>query len=264
MQIIRHVVLCCIFINLSGCFATTSEVERMRFEQQKLEKELLALHQRQMESHSTLELRVVAIEGRAKSLESTLLSMREKGADNGVDANFLGNELSRLRGEVERLQNEMTTRQPTVRTTPVMSSSGPEEVLEETPDQLFGHARHALSVDAYEESIRLYKAFTKRAEPTDERIPEAHYFAGLSQLKKAKTLSKGPEKDRLTKAAIFSFQKVIDASGHPKMPAALFGIGQCFEQLSLNSDAKIFYEEILSSHASSEYATQAKERLKAL
>ncbi len=54
---------------------------------------------------------------------------------------------------------------------------------------------------------------------------------------------------------------------HPKsdrVPEALFKMGQCFENLKLPEDAKLFYKTVVEKHAKSDAAKKAKERLAAL
>lgn len=54
---------------------------------------------------------------------------------------------------------------------------------------------------------------------------------------------------------------------HPKsdrVPEALFKMGQCFENLKLPEDAKLFYKTVVEKHAKSDAAKRAKERLAAL
>jgi TolA-binding protein len=253
--------LLCVPVFFTACIATTGDIENIHKDQGRLERELLALHQRQMEDSAALEMRIVSIEGRAQSLESTLLNLRKTGAESGVNTEHLLNELARLRGEIE----ELRTAQATLH---ISTQQGVANQKNSSPslsaDELYKNAHAAFSRADYEEAIQTFQILVKNLEQDSPQWIESHRYIGDANRELSLKVKEQEEKNRVLKSAIYAYQKVLDARSSPEVPAALFGIGQCFESLNLSRDAKVFYEEIVSQHRNSPFAAEAKQRLAAI
>jgi TolA-binding protein len=64
------------------------------------------------------------------------------------------------------------------------------------------------------------------------------------------------------KKAVVLFQKYRDKSPNgPDVAAATLKIGICFQEMKMNKEAKVFYEEVLDKHSKTRFAKIAQTRL---
>ncbi len=67
------------------------------------------------------------------------------------------------------------------------------------------------------------------------------------------------------KKAVVLYQKYRDKSPNgADVPAATFKIGSCFQEMKMNKEARVFYEEVIEKHPKSKFAKLAQTRLNQL
>ncbi len=280
------ILLCALL--LPGCLATKGDINGVKRTQRRLEKEIAQLQEGYTSNYNTLDARAASLEGRVKAVEHALLKVREKGADSGASRAVLERELRRLRGEIEEMRIDMEAKESAARKSREQRSSSSQPVNGEGSFQpksgalgstdesrnaangspsdalLLEQASDALSGKEYRKAIANLKRLEARLSPSDQRWTSVQLRLGAANYFMALDLRDKDSQGRLLKSSIFAYQKVLDLESDPGVPEALFGIGRSFEALNLKKDAKVFYQEIVSQHQSSEWASDAQKRLRAL
>ena len=194
---------------------------------------------------------------------------RAKGADLGVAVNKLGEELTRLKGDLEAQQHNLSqlqkqvaesgketeTRLASLKGTGALDEAVARQKIAELPRPddraaVFALAQQVESGGDKGVARELFLHYMKRW-PRDEKAPEAAFRAGQ--------LLAGQGKWR---EAVLVYGKV--AEDYPKSeraPEALLQVAEGLEQLDRKEDAKGVLEQLLADHPKSEAARKAKARL---
>ena len=131
------------------------------------------------------------------------------------------------------------------------AAAAPVQDTPNTPEEILAKAKAFTRTDvAY--SRRLYTEYLRRW-PQGERAPEAYLALGESYY---------DERPRRCREALYEYEKVIN--GFPQAPEASLAYlhsGDCFAELKLPSDARLFWETLVKDYPKSREATVARRSL---
>jgi tol-pal system protein YbgF len=194
---------------------------------------------------------------------------RAKGADLGVAVGKLGEDLTRVKGELEaqahqldQLQKQVAesgketeVRLASLKGTGALDEAVARQKISELPRPddraaVFALAQQAESGGDKGVAREIFLHYVKRW-PRDEKAPEATFRAGHLLAQQGKW-----------REAVVVFGKV--AEDYPKSdraPEALLQVGEGLIQLDRKDDARVVLEQLIADHPRSEPAKKARARL---
>jgi len=273
----------------SAC-VTKSEGDALKADVDKLKTEVSAMHRQQKDDQAELEQKLIRIEARAGELESTLLTLRQADADNGVQMEKVIAELQILRGEIEEARfalqetksqlgetkksvQDILTRPPidvaAAASAPVVDTAAKGRQIGGAPvpegkQELYDFAKKFHDDGKVDESIESFTLFVEKYKDDKDLKDNAYFWLGESHYQRANKESDQKLKDSAFKKAILAYQKVIETQGSNKADGALMKLGLAFEAVGYGEDGKVFYEELLAKHPKSPLVADAKKRLAAI
>lgn len=267
-------------VSLSACAHYSQEDgERLANEVYALSTQVQALQKAINENQQTVEGQTAQIADLVKQVQALNTAAFKNDADFGVQLDQTLQEVARLKGMVEgsgdrlnaiesqlnKVSDEFSLAEEK-RKTSIASEDQKRAAAEDaqrrerllgSPTELVNAVVQLLNDQKPGEARKLLREASQRAE-TDGNlkkildsiqflIAETYFLEGNYQLA-------ATEYNAVRK----SYPK------SPKVPEALYKMGQCFEKLKLNTDAKVFYDAVVKQHPRSDAAKRAKERLKVL
>lgn len=131
-----------------------------------------------------------------------------------------------------------------------------QEQLLASPTELFNEVEKLMASNPAE-ARKLLREFAIRAKDNknlQKQLGEATFYIGETYFAENNFQQAAAEYNNVRK----NFPK------SPKVPDALYKLGQCFEKLKLPDDAKLFYQTVREKYPKSAVAKDAKARLDAL
>ena len=273
---------CLLFLALSsiGCVTTRAEGDVLRSDMRMLKDEMARMNRAQMEDKALMVEKLGDVSTRIENAETAIRTLRQQNADTGVKNEKIIAELQALRGEVEEVRHELgktsksvedlLVRPPvsvaTAEAAPPVNAPVKEpatawpknkEALLAQVQEKFDGGSFLESIEAVEIYLSRYKG-EKKADLDDAYFLKGESYRGLA----SKGANKKAKEDSLKKA-VLAYQNVL--TGYPKSKhaaAVLFKIGQAFEDLGFQTDAMVFYEEVIAKHKKSAFVPKAKKRIK--
>jgi tol-pal system protein YbgF len=259
-----------LLLALTGCWVPLEKGRLLEARVQRLEVET---KEQQQELDTQIKERISLVDKKLREVQVKLDELntvsRAKGADLGVAVSKLGDELTRLKGELEAQQHNLSqlqqqvaessketeTRLASLKGTGALDEAVARQKLAELarPDDhaaVFALAQQVETAGDKGVARELFLHFVKRW-PRDEKAPEAAFRAGH--------LLAGQGKWR---EAVVVYGKV--AEDYPKSeraPEALLQVAEGLVQLDRKEDARAVLEQLLADHPRSEAARKGKVRL---
>jgi tol-pal system protein YbgF len=259
-----------LLLALSGCWVPLEKGRLLEARVQRLEVET---KEQQQELDTQIRERISLVDKKLREVQVKLDELntvaRAKGADLGVAVTRLGEELARLRGDLEAQQHnlallqqqvaetgkETETRLASLKGTGALDEAMARQKIAELskPDDraaVFALAQQVESGGDKGVARELFLHFLKRW-PRDDKAPEAAFRAGHLLAQQGKW-----------REAVLVFGKV--AEDYPKSeraPEALLQVGEGLVQLDRKDDARAVLEQLVAEHPKAEAARKAKARL---
>lgn len=194
---------------------------------------------------------------------------RAKGADLGVAVNKLGEDLTRVKGELEaqahdlaqlkqqvaEANKETEARLASLKGTGALDEAMARQKIAELPrpddrGSVFALAQHAEAGGEKGVAREIYLHYVKRW-PRDEKAPEAAFRAGQLLAQQGKW-----------REAVVVFGKVAeDYPRSDRAPEAMLQVAEGLVQLDRKDDARGLLEQLIAEHPRSEAAKKARVRL---
>jgi tol-pal system protein YbgF len=259
-----------LLLALSGCWVPLEKGRLLEARVQRLEVET---KEQQQELDIQIRERISLVDKKLREVQVKLDELntvaRAKGADLGVAVTRLGEELARLKGDLEAQQHNLAllqqqvaetsqsteTRLASLKGTGALDEAMARQKLAELskPDDRAAVFALAQQVEAGGDkgvARELFLNFLKRW-PRDDKAPEAAFRAGHLLAQQGKW-----------REAVLVYGKV--AEDYPKSeraPEALLQVGEGLVQLDRRDDARAVLEQLVAEHPRSEAARKAKARL---
>jgi tol-pal system protein YbgF len=259
-----------LLLALSGCWVPLEKGRLLEARVQRLEVET---KEQQQELDTQIKERITLVDKKLREVQLKLdelnTAARAKGADLGVAVTRLGEELARLKGDLEAQQHnlgllqqqvaeagkETETRLASLKGTGALDEAMARQKLAELPKPddrgaVFALAQQVEAGGDKGVARELFLHFVKRW-PRDDKAPEAAFRAGHLLAQQGKW-----------REAVVVFGKV--AEDYPKSeraPEALLQVGEGLVQLDRKDDARAVLEQLLADHPKSDAARKAKTRL---
>lgn len=266
----RRLAAAALLLAISGCWVPLEKGRLLEARVQRLEVET---KEQAQEIDTQLREKIALVDKKLLEVQVKLDELntvsRAKGADLGVAVNKLGDELARLKGELEAQQHNLSqlqqqvaesskeneTRLASLKGTGALDEAVARQKLAELPRPddraaVFALAQQVEAAGDKGVARELFLHFVKRW-PRDEKAPEAAFRAGH--------LLAGQGKWR---EAVVVYGKV--AEDYPKSeraPEALLQVAEGLIQLDRTNDARAVLEQLLADHPRSEAAKKGKVRL---
>ena len=267
---IRRLAAPALLLALSGCWVPLEKGRLLEARVQRLEVET---KEQQQELDVQIRERISLVDKKLREVQVKLdelnTASRTKGADLGVAVTRLGDELTRLKGELEAQQHnlaqlqvqvtesnkETETRLASLKGTGALDEAMARQKIAELPKPddraaVFALAQQVESGGDKGVARELYLHFVKRW-PRDDKAPEAAFRAGHLLALQARW-----------REAVVVFGKV--AEDYPKSeraPEALLQVAEGLVQLDRKDDARAVLEQLVAEHPRSDAARKGKARL---
>jgi tol-pal system protein YbgF len=259
-----------LLLALSGCWVPLEKGRLIEARVQRLEVET---KEQQQELDTQIRERISLVDKKLREVQVKLdelnTAARAKGADLGVAVTRLGEELARLKGDLEAQQHNLSllhdqvtessqsteARLASLKGTGALDEAMARQKIAELPRPddraaVFALAQQVEAGGDKGVARELFLHYVKRW-PRDDKAPEAAFRAGHLLAGQGKWLE-----------AVVVFGKV--AEDYPKSdraPEALLQVGEGLVQLDRKDDARAVLEQLLADHPRSEAARKAKARL---
>jgi tol-pal system protein YbgF len=259
-----------LLLALSGCWVPLEKGRLLEARVQRLEVET---KEQQQELDTQIRERISLVDKKLREVQVKLDELntvaRAKGADLGVAVTRLGEELARLKGDLEAQQHNLgllqqqvaetsqstETRLASLKGTGALDEAMARQKIAELskPDDrvaVFALAQQVESGGDKGVARELFLHFLKRW-PRDDKAPEAAFRAGHLLAQQGKW-----------REAVLVYGKV--AEDYPKSeraPEALLQVGEGLMQLDRKDDARAVLEQLVAEHPKAEAAKKAKARL---
>jgi len=267
---IRRLAAPALLLALSGCWVPLEKGRLLEARVQRLEVET---KEQQQELDVQIRERISLVDKKLREVQVKLdelnTASRTKGADLGVAVTKLGDELTRLKGELEAQQHnlaqlqvqvaesskETEARLASLKGTGALDEAMARQKIAELPKPddraaVFALAQQVESGGDKGVARELYLHFVKRW-PRDDKAPEAAFRAGHLLALQARW-----------REAVVVFGKV--AEDYPKSeraPEALLQVAEGLVQLDRKDDARAVLEQLVAEHPRSDAARKGKARL---
>lgn len=278
---IRLVACTVLLAGIVGCVTTRDEGETMKRDIAQLKSELASEQRAGSDARTSGRTKLDDMERRLAALEGTLANLRQADADVGVQLDKVVAEVQTLRGDIEVARKDLEQTTLSVKDILARPPAGLIGGEKAAPIDLNGKKTIAgVEVPAeskphYDFAKKLYddKKFAESAEAFDlwllrhasaspDLVDNAAFWKAESYFNQATAMSDAKAKEKSLKQAILAYQRVIEDPKSEKNDAALYKIGQSFEQLGLKDEAAAFYEEVITKYPKSPVVNDAKKRLK--
>jgi len=259
-----------LLLALSGCWVPLEKGRLLEARVQRLEVET---KEQQQELDVQIRERISLVDKKLREVQLKLdelnTASRTKGADLGVAVTRLGDELARLKGELEAQQHnlaqlqvqvaesgkETEARLASLKGTGALDEAMARQKVAELPKPddraaVFALAQQVEAGGDKGVARELYLHFVKRW-PRDDKAPEAAFRAGHLLALQARW-----------REAVVVFGKV--AEDYPKSeraPEALLQVAEGLVQLDRKDDARAVLEQLVAEHPRSDAARKGKARL---
>jgi tol-pal system protein YbgF len=259
-----------LLLALTGCWVPLEKGRLLEARVQRLEVET---KEQQQELDTQIKERITLVDKKLREVQLKLdelnTAARAKGADLGVAVTRLGEELARLKGDLEAQQHNLAllqqqvaeasqsteTRLASLKGTGALDEAMARQKLAELPKPddrgaVFALAQQVEASGDKGVARELFLHFVKRW-PRDDKAPEAAFRAGHLLAQQGKW-----------REAVVVFGKV--AEDYPKSeraPEALLQVGEGLVQLDRKDDARAVLEQLITDHPKSDAAKKAKARL---
>ncbi len=259
-----------LLLALTGCWVPLEKGRLLEARVQRLEVET---KEQQQELDTQIRERISLVDKKLREVQVKLDELntvaRAKGADLGVAVTRLGEELARLKGDLEAQQHNLAllqqqvaetsqsteTRLASLKGTGALDEAMARQKLAELakPDDRAAVFALAQQVEAGGDkgvARELFLHFLKRW-PRDDKAPDAAFRAGHLLAQQGKW-----------REAVLVYGKV--AEDYPKSdraPEALLQVGEGLVQLDRRDDARAVLEQLVAEHPKGEPARKAKARL---
>jgi len=259
-----------LLLALSGCWVPLEKGRLLEARVQRLEVET---KEQQQELDVQVRERISLVDKKLREVQVKLdelnTASRTKGADLGVAVTRLGDELTRLKGELEAQQHnlallqgqvaesgkETEARLASLKGTGALDEAMARQKIAELPKPddraaVFALAQQVESGGDKGVARELYLHYVKRW-PRDDKAPEAAFRAGHLLALQARW-----------REAVVVFGKV--AEDYPKSeraPEALLQVAEGLVQLERKDDARAVLEQLVAEHPKSDAARKGKARL---
>lgn len=266
----RRVAAPALLLAVTGCWVPLEKGRQLEARVQRLEVET---KEQAQELDVQIREKIALVDKKLREVQIKLDELntvaRAKGADLGVAVNRLGEDLTRVKGELEAqahnlalLQQQVAeagkeneTRLASLRGTGALDEAMARQKIAELPrpDDRAAVLALAQQVESGGErgvAKELYLHYVKRW-PRDEKAPEATFRAGHLLAQQGKW-----------REAVVVFGKV--AEDYPKSeraPEALLQVAEGLIQLDRKDDARVVLEQLVADHPKAEAAKKAKARL---
>jgi TolA-binding protein len=259
-----------LLLAVTGCWVPMERGRQLEARVQRLEVES---REQAQELDVQIREKIAQVDKKLREVQAKLDELntvsRAKGADLGVAVGKLGEDLTRVKGELEaqahnlaQLQQQVAesgketeTRLASLKGTGALDEAMARQKIGELPKPDDRAAVFALAQQVEGGGDRgvareIYLHYVKRW-PRDEKSPEATFRAGHLLALQGKW-----------REAVVVFGKV--AEDYPKsdrVPEALLQVGEGLVQLDRKEDAKVVLEQLIADHPRSDQARKAKARL---
>jgi tol-pal system protein YbgF len=259
-----------LLLALSGCWVP---LERGRLLEARVQRLEVETKEQQQELDTQIRERISLIDKKLREVQVKLdelnTAARSKGADLGVAVTRLGEEMARLKGDLEAQQHNLSllqqqlaetsqsteTRLASLKGTGALDEAMARQKIAELPKPddraaVFALAQQIEAGGDKGVARELFLHFLKRW-PRDDKAPEAAFRAGHLLAQQGKW-----------REAVLVYGKV--AEDYPKSeraPEALLQVGEGLLQLDRKDDARAVLEQLAAEHPKSESARKAKARL---
>ncbi len=259
-----------LLLALTGCWVP---LERGRLLEARVQRLEVETKEQQQELDTQIRERISLVDKKLREVQVKLDELntvaRAKGADLGVAVTRLGEELARLKGDLEAQQHNLAllqqqvaetsqsteTRLASLKGTGALDEAMARQKLAELskPDDRAAVFALAQQVEAGGDkgvARELFLHFLKRW-PRDDKAPDAAFRAGHLLAQQGKW-----------REAVLVYGKV--AEDYPKSeraPEALLQVGEGLVQLDRKDDARAVLEQLVAEHPKGEPARKAKARL---
>jgi TolA-binding protein len=259
-----------LLLAVTGCWVPMEKGRQLEARVERLEVETKAQAQ---ELDGQIREKITQVDRKLREVQVKLDELntvsRAKGADLGVAVNKLGEELTRVKGELEaqahnlaQLQQQVAeagketeTRLASLKGTGALDEAMARQKIAELqrPDDraaVFSLGQQVETSGDKGVAREIFLHYVKRW-PRDEKAPEAAFRAGLLLAQQARW-----------REAVVVFGKV--AEDYPKSeraPEALWQVAEGLVHLDRKEDAKGVLEQLLAEHPKSDLARKARARL---
>jgi TolA-binding protein len=246
-----------------------------------LKDEMARMSRAQMEDKALMVEKLGDVSSRIDAAEKAIRSLRQQNADTGVKTEKIIAELQALRGEVEEVRHELgktsksvedlLVRPPvsvaTAENAPPVHEPSADSAKVEFPKEkeaLFEYAQEKFKGELFTSTIEVLEVYLKRYKgDKGSPLDEAYFLKGEAFQGLANKGDNKKAKEDALKKSVLAYQNVL--TGYPKSKhaaAVLYKIGQAFESLGFQTDAMVFYEEVIAKHKKSAFVPKAKKRIK--
>jgi tol-pal system protein YbgF len=267
---VRRAAAPALLLALTGCWVPLEKGRQLEARVQRLEVET---KEQAQELDIQIREKIVQVDKKLREVQLKLDELntvsRAKGADLGVAVNRLGEDLTRVKGELEAqahnlaaLQQQVAdankeneTRLASLRGTGALDEAMARQKIAELPRPddraaVFALAQQVESGGDKGVAREVFLHYVKRW-PRDEKAPEATFRAGHLLAQQGKW-----------REAVVVFGKV--AEDYPKSeraPEALLQVAEGLVQLDRKDDARVVLEQLITEHPKADAAKKAKARL---
>jgi tol-pal system protein YbgF len=267
---VRRVAAPALLLAVTGCWVPLEKGRQLEARVQRLEVET---KEQAQELDIQIREKIVQVDKKLREVQIKLDELntvaRAKGADLGVAVNRLGEDLTRVKGELEaqahnlaQLQQQVAeagkeneTRLASLRGTGALDEAMARQKIAELPRPddhaaVFALAQQVESGGDKGVAREIFLHYVKRW-PRDDKAPEATFRAGHLLAQQGKW-----------REAVVVFGKV--AEDYPKSeraPDALLQVAEGLVQLNRKDDARVVLEQLMADHPKADAAKKARARL---
>jgi tol-pal system protein YbgF len=267
---VRRVAAPALLLALTGCWVPMEKGRQLEARVQRLEVET---KEQAQELDVQIREKITLVDKKLREVQIKLDELntvsRAKGADLGVAVIRLGEDLAKVKGELEaqahnlallqqqvaEASKETETRMASLRGTGALDEAVARQKIAELPRPddraaVFALAQQVEAGGDKGVAREIFLHYVKRW-PREEKAPEATYRAGHLLAQQGKW-----------REAVVVFGKV--AEDYPKSeraPEALLQVAEGLVQLDRKDDARVVLEQLIADHPRSEAARKAKVRL---
>jgi len=237
----------------TSCFVSKAEGQLMTTDIDGLKKDVATLQRERSDSEIVQRRKQGEIDTRLLALENVVF---KRAASEGSENDRIQKELEELRNQLEEMQKGMEA--PKVVTPPAPA----DEKAPAGKKAHFDWAHEAFEDEKYD------LAFARATSFADKYKDDKVFGAAIYMLKgdAAEALAKDATTDAAkmdyNKKALSAYQDLLTRfAKSPKVPEALFKVGETMRAMGFAKEAKVFFQEIVEKYPKSPFAKQAKAKL---
>lgn len=185
----------------------------------------------------------MAEENEKQVIQSQVSQIQKAKADQDANLQSYEAQIRTLNGRVETLEHQVSQLST--------EKEGLSKKLTENDERFKQLEQALLQVEQQREQSVTLKPAPQEEKKDSGKKPKSAYDEGEDFYN-----------NKQWKKAVVQFQKYRDASpSGTNVAAATLKIGICFQEMKMNKEAKVFFEEVLDKHSKSRFAKIAQTRL---